>query len=78
MTEDRFRKAFLLILVVATSVSFLALIRSFLTTILMAAIFTGLAYPIYARLHRALRGSRPLAWAYPTDTLSPRVVRVTW
>lgn len=61
MTEDRFRKAFLLILVIGTSVSFLVLIRSFLTTILMAAIFAGLAYPLYARVHRALKGNRPLA-----------------
>jgi predicted PurR-regulated permease PerM len=61
MTEDRFRKAFLLTLVIATSVSFLVLIRSFLTTILMAAIFAGLAYPFYARVHRALKGNRPLA-----------------
>jgi predicted PurR-regulated permease PerM len=61
MTEDRFRKAFLLILVIATSASFLVLIRSFLTTILMAAIFAGLAYPLYARVYRALKGNRPLA-----------------
>ena len=61
MNEARFRKAFLLILVIAVSVSFVAMLRPFLTTILMAAIFAGLAHPIYERLDAAFGGRRALA-----------------
>ncbi len=63
MTEDRFRKAFLLALVIAVSVGFFLTIRSFLMTILVAAIFAGLAYPLYSYLRARLGGSRPLASA---------------
>ncbi len=63
MTDDRFRKAFLLALVIAVSVGFLLTIRSFLLTILVAAIFAGLAYPVYRYLLPRLGGSRPLASA---------------
>ena len=41
MTETRFRQAFLLLLVTAISVAFVAMIRGFLVTILVAAIFAG-------------------------------------
>ena len=51
MTKDRFRKAFLLVLVISVTAVFLVMLRSFLVTILMAAIFSGLLYPSY-------RGSR--------------------
>jgi predicted PurR-regulated permease PerM len=56
MTETRFRQAFLLLLVTAISVAFVAMIRAFIVTILLAAIFTGLSHPLYkwllARLGR--------------------------
>jgi predicted PurR-regulated permease PerM len=61
MNEARFRKAFLLLLVVAMSVGLVAMLRPFLTTILTAAIFAGLAQPLYIRLNRAMSGKRPLA-----------------
>jgi predicted PurR-regulated permease PerM len=61
MTEDRFRKAFLILLVVAISVAFVAMIRIFILTILLAAIFAAVARPLYLRLQRRLRGNRPLA-----------------
>ncbi len=63
MTEDRFRKAFLLLLVVAISAAFLAMIRVFLLTILLAAIFAALTRPLYLWLQQRLRGSRPAAAA---------------
>ena len=47
MTETRFRQTFLLLLVAAISIAFVAMIRAFLLTILLAAIFTGLSYPMY-------------------------------
>ncbi len=61
MTGDRFRRAFLLILVVAISIAFIAMLRPFLLTILMAAIFAGLAYPLYQRLAIGLGGHRAIA-----------------
>jgi predicted PurR-regulated permease PerM len=66
MTETRFRQAFLLLLVAAISIAFFAMIRAFLVTILLAAIFAGLSYPIYqwllARLgrHKALAATTTL------------------
>lgn len=58
MTEHRFRRLFLLLLVVGISIAFLVLLRSFLMTILLAATFTGLTYPLYTRLTTALGGRR--------------------
>jgi predicted PurR-regulated permease PerM len=62
-SEVRFRKAFLLILVIGISAAFLTLLRPFLMTILLAAVFSGLVHPIYVRLSRSLSGNRPLAAA---------------
>jgi predicted PurR-regulated permease PerM len=61
MTETRFRQAFLLLLVTAISVAFVAMIRAFLLTILLAAIFAGLSYPVYEWLLGRLRGRKALA-----------------
>lgn len=58
MTETRFRNAFLLLLVVAISVAFIAMIRDFLMTILLAALFTGVVYPVYSGLVHALGGRK--------------------
>ena len=61
MTDVRFRQAFLILLVAAVSIAFVAMIRAFLLTILMAAIFSGVAYPVYRRLRRLLGGRQALA-----------------
>src|SRR6186713_301536 len=61
MTETRFRQAFLLLLVAAISAAFVAMIRVFLLTIVLAAIFTGVSYPVYQWLLRRLRGRQALA-----------------
>lgn len=61
MTETRFRQAFLLLLVAAISVAFVAMIRAFLLTILLAAIFAGLSYPIYQWFLRRFRGRAVIA-----------------
>jgi predicted PurR-regulated permease PerM len=58
MNEYRFRRLFLLFLVVGISIAFLWLLRSFLMTILLAATFSGLIYPLYTRLVAALGGRR--------------------
>ncbi len=43
----RFRRAFLLCLALGISVIFLLVVRTFLLTVLLAAIFAGMAYPLY-------------------------------
>ena len=50
MSDDaRFRKGFLLALVVAITAAFVFVIKDFLMTIFVAAIFSGLAHPLYRR-----------------------------
>lgn len=61
MGESRFNRAFLLILLVGISLLFLAMIRPFLMAILLAAIFAGLASPLYRRVSKLLGGRRGLA-----------------
>ena len=58
MSEGKFQKAFLILLVVGISAAFVAMIRNFLLTILLAAIFAGLFYPLFDRLSGAFRGRR--------------------
>ena len=58
MTETRFRQAFLLLLVTAISATFVAMIRAFLLTILLAAIFAGLSYPVYQWVLAKLGGRK--------------------
>ena len=59
--ENRFRRIFLLIFVLAITAAFLWLIRSFLMTILLAAIFAGIGHPLFRRLTVLMGGRRPLA-----------------
>jgi len=61
MSDERFRKGFLLLLLAVITVAFLAMIRGFLLTILVAAIFAGLAHPLYSRLEKLFRQRRVLA-----------------
>ncbi|MEX2530872.1 MAG: AI-2E family transporter [Gemmatimonadota bacterium] len=46
----RFRRGFLLVLAIGISVLFFFVIRRFLLTVLLAAVFAGLAYPLYTWL----------------------------
>lgn len=61
MTETRFRQAFLLLLVTAISAAFVAMIRGFLLTILLSAIFAGLSYPVYEWILVRIGGRKALA-----------------
>jgi predicted PurR-regulated permease PerM len=61
MTETRFRQAFLLLMVAAISAAFVAMIRAFLLTILLAAIFAALSYPVYTWTLAHVRGRKALA-----------------
>jgi predicted PurR-regulated permease PerM len=59
--RERAYRAFVLFLVVVVSAVFLYMIRGFIVTVLMAAIFAGLTYPLFRRLLPLVRGSRPAA-----------------
>ncbi len=59
--QERFRRNFLLVLAIAISLLFFAMIRGFLVAVLVAAIFSGVSYPLYARLLRRLRNRKALA-----------------
>ena len=61
--DDRLRKGFLIILVVAITAAFMAMIEGFLMTILVAAIFSGLLHPVYKRILPYVGNRRPLASA---------------
>ena len=64
MSDDaRFRKGFLLALVVAITATFVFVIRDFLMTIFVAAIFSGVAHPLYSGLRKAFGGREALASA---------------
>jgi predicted PurR-regulated permease PerM len=56
-----FRRAFLLLLVVLISVAFLWMIRTFLITILLAALFAGVSFPVYRYLTAKFGGREKAA-----------------
>jgi len=74
MTQESFRKAFVVLLVLAISAAFVAMIRVFLLTILLAGIFAGLAHPLYARTVRLFRGHRTPAALVTLVVLAVAVV----
>jgi predicted PurR-regulated permease PerM len=61
LTDTGFRNAFLILLVVVISATFLAMVRVFLLTIVLAALFTGVAYPAYRKVVRMFGGRKTLA-----------------
>jgi predicted PurR-regulated permease PerM len=61
MTDDRFRKLFLALVVAGISVLFLVMIRGFVLTLLLAAIAGALLRPFYVRLQTAFGGRDRLA-----------------
>jgi len=57
----RFRRAFLLLLVAGISLLFLLVIGRFLLAVFLAAVFAGLAWPLYCWILQRLRGHKGLA-----------------
>ena len=57
-TKERFRKGFVLTLTLAYTVAFLAMLSGFFEALLLAAIFSGLTYPLYRWLLQRLGGRR--------------------
>ncbi len=59
--RETYRRSFLALLVIAVTIAFVAVTRSFLMTVLLAAIFSALVHPFYRRLLRLFRGRQTLA-----------------
>jgi len=59
----KFYRSFVLLMVVAISALFFTMIRQYVMTLLLAAIFSGLAYPLYLRLNQKFGGRRVLSSA---------------
>ncbi|WP_020586914.1 AI-2E family transporter [Desulfobacter curvatus] len=61
MNRDLIHPSFLLLLVFFISAVFLVMIKSFLMAVLLAGIFSAMAYPLYLRLNKWLKGRQALA-----------------
>ncbi len=61
INADKFRKTFLILLVIAISLVFFAMVRGFLMAVLLAAILSGMVQPWYRWSVKLLRGRRSLA-----------------
>lgn len=61
MNTPQFNKIAVLVATLLISALFLTMIRQFLVTILLAGIFTGLAYPLFSRFITLTRGHRSLS-----------------
>jgi predicted PurR-regulated permease PerM len=61
LEKDNFRKLYVLALVVLVSVLFFNMIGGFLITLLLAAVFSGMVYPLFRLLEQRLGGRRNLA-----------------
>ena len=59
--SPRFQRAVVLVLTAAVSVLFLVMIRDFLAPLFLAAVFSGLAWPLHRRMVVWLRGRTTLA-----------------
>ena len=56
--QEKFSKGFLLLLTIAVSLLFFRMIRPFFMAVLLAGIFSGMAYPLYRRLERWFKGHK--------------------
>ncbi|HEY5706948.1 MAG TPA: AI-2E family transporter [Terrimicrobiaceae bacterium] len=63
VSGERFRAVFVLILTLATSALFLAVVWPFFQALLIGAILAGLCHPLYRWMLRLLRGRKSLASA---------------
>ncbi len=59
--DQPFRKSFLVVLAVGITILFLVMIRQFLLSLLLAAIFSAMAHSIYTALLRRMKDRRALA-----------------
>jgi predicted PurR-regulated permease PerM len=61
LEKDNFRKLYVLALVVLVTVLFFNMIGAFVITLLLAAVFSGMVYPLFRLLASRLGGRRTLA-----------------
>lgn len=73
MADTQFRKAFLLLMVAGLTIGLIIVLRGFLMTILIAALLSGLLYPLFTWLTRKF-GNRPKAAAGVTVLLTILVI----
>ena len=73
--KERFRKKFVLVLVLLYVAAFIALINGFLEALLLATIFSGLVYPLYKKFQK-LTGERNTLSSLLTLLVSVLVVIV--
>ena len=59
--KERFRKSFVLVMTLAYAVMFFALIIGFGEALLLAAVFSGVVYPLYRWFQNAMGGRNTLA-----------------
>ena len=59
--RDRFRKGFVLVMTLAYASMFFAMIGGFIMALLLAAVFSGIVYPLYTWLQNAWGGRTTLA-----------------
>ena len=59
--KEQFNRVTVLLATLAVSAIFIAMIRGFFLAILLAAIFSGLLYPLFNRLKKRLKGKEGLA-----------------
>ena len=55
---DRFRRGFVLALVIGITAAFLWMVWAFVKTVILAAILAGLFHPLYRRLYAPRRRAR--------------------
>lgn len=63
-TMDRSQRRFLLVLVILVSILFLWMVRSFLITLFLAAIFAAMAMPMHRLIRRKVGGRHSLAASF--------------
>jgi predicted PurR-regulated permease PerM len=61
--NETYRRIFMGLLVIAVTVAFIAVMRGYLVTLLLAAIFSAILHPVYLRVRRICRGKDSLASA---------------
>ena len=59
--KERFRKGFVLVLTITYLIVFISIIDGFIEALLLAAVFSGIVYPIFSRLQWFLKGRNTLA-----------------
>ncbi len=56
ISPDHFQKGFLLLLLAGITIAFVVLIKGFIVSLLLAAIFSGVVHPLYLRIRRRFKG----------------------